>query len=494
MSESVAPLPVDPFAPAVDVAAAVRAGSVSAVEVTEAALARIAEVDPLLGAFTVVLRERALDEARAVDRRSSGEPELPLAGVPLAVKDHVWLAGAPATNGSRILADFVPDEDCVAVRRLTGAGAVIVGKTNNPEFCYRGDTDSPLWGLTRNPFDRERTPGGSSGGSGVAVATGMAALAVGTDGGGSIRGPSAFCGTVGHKPTYGVVPTCPGFRGWPTLSVHGPMGRSVADVAAMLAVMAGPHPADPATVPFDTATLASVGAGRDDLSGLRVAVSADFGFAAVDRDVRAGFDEAVKVLEGLGCTLAEAHPPPNEDAVALWLLIAACEGYASEGPLLDREAEMTPYSARTIRSGEAISAAEYLDAQWRRERMSRSWGAFLEDYDVIVSPGQQVLPFSVGLSDNEGDDPSLWGMDSIANLTGQPVTSVPSGVAAGGLPVGVQFMGRRFADVQVLRTAAIFERHVARPVPAAPFGPLEQTASTLMKPTSGARPENLDSE
>jgi len=484
---AMATAPVDPFASAVDVAAAVRGGSLSATEVAEAALRRIAEVDPLLGAFTVVLGERALEEARRVDRRRSRDAELPLAGVPVAVKDHVWLAGVPATNGSRILADFVPNEDCVAVQRLTGAGAVVVGKTNNPEFCYRGDTDSPLWGLTRNPFDPERTPGGSSGGSGVAVATGMAALAVGTDGGGSIRGPSAFCGTVGHKPTYGIVPTRPGFRGWPTLSVHGPMGRSVNDVATMLAVMAGPHPADPATVPFDTASLASVGAGRDDLAGLRVAVSADFGFAAVERSVLAGFDEAVRVLEGLGCELTEAHPPPQEDVVALWGLIAACEGYASEGPLLGREAEMTGYSARTIRRGEAISAGEYLDGQWRREQLSRDWGAFFEDYDIIVSPGQQVLPFPVALSEEEADDQSIWGMDSVANLTGQPVTSIPCGLTGGGLPVGVQFMGRRFADAEVLAAAAVFERHVGRPVPPAPFGPLDEKVSRLVEPMRGAR-------
>ncbi|HXY43108.1 MAG TPA: amidase, partial [Acidimicrobiales bacterium] len=342
------------------------------------------------------------------------------------------------------------------------------------------------WGLTRNPFDLERTPGGSSGGSGVAVATGMAALAVGTDGGGSIRGPSAFCGTVGHKPTYGLVPTRPGFRGWPTLSVHGPMGRSVADVAAMLAVMAGPHADDPSTVPFGTVALSSVGAGRDDLAGLRVAVSVDFGFAEVEGAVVAGFEEALKVLEGLGCELTEAHPAPEEDAVALWTLIAACEGYASEGPLLDREDEMTAYSAKTIHRGEAVSAGEYLDAQWHRERLSRAWGAFFDDYDVMVSPGQQILPFSVTLSENAAEDESIWGMDSIANLTGQPVVSVPCGLAPGGLPVGVQFMGRRFADARVLGTAAIFERHVGRPVPPAPFGPVDEQVSTVLYPARGA--------
>lgn len=472
----------DPFATALEVSAAVRRGAVSATEVTEAALARIAAIDARLGAFTVVLAERARAAAAAVDATDDAtRTALPLLGVPVAVKDHVWLAGAPATNGSRVLADFVPAEDCVAVERLTRAGAVVVGKTNNPEFCYRGDTDSPLWGLTRNPFDLGRTPGGSSGGSGVAVATGMAALAVGTDGGGSIRGPAAFCGVVGHKPTFGLVPTRPGFRGWPTLSVHGPMGRSVADVAAMLAVMAGPHPADPATVPVDVAALAAAGAGRDDLAGLRIAVSADFGYAATDGAVRRGLEEAVRILETLGCQLSEAHPEPTDDAVELWTLIAACEGYASEGPLLEHETDMTDFSVATIRSGENVLAGRYLDAQHRRENLARDWGVFFEGFDLIVSPGQQVVPFSVGLAD--GTDETLWGMDAIANLTGQPVTSVPCGLADGGLPVGVQFMGPRFSDAAVLSAAATFARHARRPVPAAPFGPTAEDRSTLVGPS-----------
>jgi Asp-tRNA(Asn)/Glu-tRNA(Gln) amidotransferase A subunit family amidase len=443
--------------------AAVRGGSCSAVEIAEAALRRIEEMDSSLGAFTVLLGERALEQARAVDRRVGEGVELPLAGVPLAVKDHVWLAGAPATDGSRVLADFVPDVDCISVRRLLDAGAVAVGKTNNPEFCYRGDTDSPLWGLTRNPFDLERTPGGSSGGSGVAVATGMATLAVGTDGGGSIRSPSAFCGTVGHKPTFGLVPSRPGFRGWPTLSVHGPMGRSVADVAAMLAVMAGPHHADPTTVPVEDIAIAGATAGGEALNGLRVAVSVDFGFAVVEPEVRSAFNEAVKILEQLGCELTEAHPQPVEDAVELWYVISQCEGYASAGPLLDREAEMTPFSVQTIRRGAAYSARDYLDAQFSREQLSQRWGAFFDDFDLVVSPGQQGLPPKLIPTSALDDMP--WGMDAIANLTGQPVTSVPCGLTDDGLPVGVQLMGRRFADAVVLNAAASFERHVpTRPI------------------------------
>ena len=443
-----------------------RRGATSARAVVEESLARIAEVDPGLNAYTVVLADRALAQADDVDRRVASGEDLPLAGVPLAVKDHVWLAGAPATNGSRVLADFVPDADCVAVTRLTDAGAVVVGKTNNPEFCYRGDTDSPLWGLTRNPWDLNRTPGGSSGGSGVAVATGMAALAVGTDGGGSIRIPAAFCGIVGHKPTHGLVPARPGFRGWPSLSVHGPMGRTVPDVAAMLEVMAGADPADPSVVPMPLVPHDVATGGRRDLRGLRVAVSADFGFAMLEPEVRQAFESAVTAFAELGCELVEAHPT-TEDPVPLWMTIAHAEGYASEAPLLDREDLIGAESLRTIRRGETISSREYLDAQERRVQLCRIWDEFLEGYDFMLSPGQQLLPFPVGAADpsDPGGDPDpseeWWGMDAIANLTGQPVTAVPWDLVEG-VPVGLQLMGRRFGDAQLLAAAGVWDASARR--------------------------------
>src|SRR6266566_9898680 len=233
---------IDLFDGALEIAGAVNSRSVTAVHVIEAALARIAKVDKAVNAFTVVLGDDAIAAAQRVDNAVANGTNLPLAGVPLAVKDHIWVKGALAANGSRLLADFIPTEDSVPVSRAMKAGAVVIGKTNNPEFCYDVET-SPLFGSTLNPYDQSLTPGGSSAGSAVAVAAGMTPLAMGTDGGGSIRVPSAFCGIVGHKPTFGIVPTKPGFRGWPTLSVHGPMGRSVEDVAAMLAVIAGPDPA-----------------------------------------------------------------------------------------------------------------------------------------------------------------------------------------------------------------------------------------------------------
>lgn len=460
----------DPFASATDIASDVQRGRYTAQHATEATLARIEDTDSALGAFTVVLSERAVEQARSVDRRlASGEP-LPLAGVPVAVKDHIWLAGTPATNGSRVLADFTPDQDAVVVRRLVEAGAIIVGKTNNPEFCYRGDCESPVFGLTRNPYDLDRTPGGSSGGSAVAVTAGMAALALGGDGGGSIRNPAAFCGIAGHKPTYGLVPTTPGFRGWPSLGTFGPMARRVGDLRAMLGVIAGPHYSDLTSVPARL----SFAAPQDpemDLSGLRVAFSTDLGYAEVDSEIRGSFFDTVRVLEGLGCQMAEAHPPVTDDPVDLWSAIVACESYASEGPLLDRESELTAFSVDSIRAGLAYSARDYLDLQWRRAELSRQWAAFLEDFDVIVYPSHQMQPFRHSESDRMHQDISHWGIDLIANLTGQPATSVPSGLTPSGLPTGIQLMTRRFTDANLLCVAETLEQHLDMPTPEPPFGP-----------------------
>src|SRR4051812_48041815 len=233
---------------AVAMAAAVCDGRSTAEELVTTALDRIGARDGEINAFTVVLRDEALARAREID---AAEPSTrgPPAGGPVSVKDHIWMAGQPATNGSLALRDFVPDVDAVPVARLRAAGAVIVGKTNNPEFCYRGYTDNAVYGTTRNPWSLDRTPGGSSGGAGASVAYGATPLAVGTDGGGSIRIPSAFCGVAGHKPSFGLVPKLPGFRGWPTLSVDGPLARSVRDLRLALRVMAGAHPADPLTWP-----------------------------------------------------------------------------------------------------------------------------------------------------------------------------------------------------------------------------------------------------
>lgn len=429
---------------------------VSAAEVVGAALERIGARDGELNAFTVVTAEAAMARAAEVD---AGRCTGPLAGVPISVKDHVWVAGLPATNGSRALAGFVPDETCVGVQRLIDAGAIIVGKTNNPEFCYRGVTDNELHGATGNPHDPTRTSGGSSGGAASSVASGMVPLAVGTDGGGSIRIPSAFCGTFGLKPSFGLVPKTPGFRGWPTLSVTGPIAGSARDLALALSVMAGPAPEDqlsfrapPADYP---AAVAEPGWGR-----LRVAVSVDLGFADLDPDVRTAFHATIDSIADAGAQLVEAHPEPV-DPTPLWDTIAAAEGYASEGPLVETDPDLVGADAAAITlSGREVSARTYLDAQAERDRYARAWHRFFDGFDLLLTPAMPVTAFELGRLappsiDGRPVPPSFDAWCALAlpaNLARLPAASVPIGRAA--LPVGMQIMGGPFADALVLRGAA----------------------------------------
>jgi aspartyl-tRNA(Asn)/glutamyl-tRNA(Gln) amidotransferase subunit A len=443
----------------------VRTGSVTSVELVTRALDRIHELQPDLNAFTVVLDESALASAREADEAvRQGGALGALHGIPVSVKDHIWMADAPATNGSLILREFVPPVDAVPVARLRAAGAVIVGKTNNPEFCYRGFTDNRVFGLTRNPWDLRRTPGGSSGGAGASVAAGMTPIALGTDGGGSIRIPASFCGVVGHKPTFGLVPKEPGFKGWKTLSVDGPLARSVRDAALMLSVIAGPSAADDLTYPGppNESYLDAV-ARPPDLSGLRVAWSADLGMLPVDPDVRAVFAEALRVLAALGGEMVEAAPATGHPT-ELWNQIALAEGYSSEGPYLSSRELMSPGIAEIIEAGQGITAGQYVDALHERAAYTRVWAEFFEQYDVLVTPAMQLTAFPVGLQtpdEIEGQpvDPFFDDWCTIclpANLTGMPATVVPAGFGAGGRPVGLQVIGPRWADALTLQVASDF--------------------------------------
>jgi Asp-tRNA(Asn)/Glu-tRNA(Gln) amidotransferase A subunit family amidase len=458
-------LPADAWQTAADIAA----GRVRAVEIVSACLERVHQLQDSLNAFTVVLDDQATDAARSADQAvRAGGTLPPLLGVPVAVKDHIWMSGAPATNGSLALRDFVPPEDAVPVARLRAAGAVIVGKTNNPEFCYRGFTDNLVYGLTRNPWDLERTPGGSSGGSGAAVAAGLTSLALGTDGGGSIRIPASFCGVVGHKPTFGLVPKEPGFKGWKTLSVDGPIARSVRDAALMLSVMAGPAAADDMSYPSPSVDYLPGALEPGVLRGLRLAWSADLGILPVEADVRAVFNDALAVFADLGCELVEAAPATSHPT-ELWNTIALAEGYSSEGPLLDQwRDQMATGTAEIIEAGRAITGAQYVDALHDKGRYTRVWSEFFESHDLLLTPAVQLTAFPVGLQTpqtiaDQPVDPFFDDWCTIclpANLTGMPATSVPAGLADGDRPVGLQIMAPRWADALTLRAAAAFEQAV----------------------------------
>src|SRR5262245_23362873 len=351
---------------ALDLAALIRAKAVSPVEVVDAVLARVEQLNPRLNCFCTVTAEEARDAALAAEAAvMTGEALGPLHGVPFSVKDLVWTRRILTTGGSRLFADHVPEEDAVVVERLKGAGGVMLGKTNTPEFGHKGVTDSPLFGITRNPWNVELTPGGSSGGAGAAVAAGLGPLAVGTDGGGSIRIPASFCGIYGLKPSFGRVPQFPGFRGWETFSHTGPMTRTVRDAALMLDAIAGPDDRDRYSMHAEggPSFLASCDAG---IEGLSVAWSADLGHGTVDPEVLDLCALAAERFESLGCHV-EVVTPAWDDPEDVFRVLAAAETYAAWGSHLDAGAEQLDRSLTALlRFGRGITIEGYMRAAHAR--------------------------------------------------------------------------------------------------------------------------------
>ena len=438
---------------AVGVADALRTKQISPLELLDETYAAISDLDPKLNAFTDIDIEDARAQARrAQSQLNAGEPG-PLLGVPISIKDAIWVKGLRSTNGSLAYEDFVPGEDAVVVERLRAAGAVIVGKTNNPEFLYRTFTDNRIFGPTRNPWDTTRTAGGSSGGSAAAVASGMGYLSIGSDSGGSLRAPASFCHIVAHKPTHGLVPAAPGFRAWPSLGDVGPMARSVRDIVLAMDIMAGLDPRDPNSVPVPAQAFAPLQ--QESLRGLKVAYSVDLGQALVDDEVKEVFLGAVSRLAATGVELSEQHAdsPPMFD---LWGRISAAECFASQGPLLPEwRSRMSPGSADITAAGSLLSAKDYLDAQYERSAMQCAWECFLTKFDVLITPVCEVpaydivagAPRSINGLDAGNPDIEEWSQLALMpNLTGQPALAVPIGFTSANLPVGMQIIARRFRD------------------------------------------------
>ena len=281
---------------AVGMAAAVRARDISPVELVGQAFERIDASDGEVNAFAFLLRDQATEQARSAEAAVRRGDQLgPFHGVPISVKEAIWMRGVPCTNGSRALAGHIPVEDAALIRRLRDAGAIVVGKTNISEFCYFGCADNDVYGLTRNPWNLDRTPGGSSGGAAAATAYGAVPLSIGADAGGSIRIPASFCGVFGYKPSFGLVPQGPGWPGYKTLTVNGPIARSARDLAACAAVIAGPDPSDDLSEPE-----LPTGFHDGNVEGLRVAYSADLGYAPVEAEVREAFAAAIGRLRAAG--------------------------------------------------------------------------------------------------------------------------------------------------------------------------------------------------
>ena len=457
---------------AVSLAANIRSRKLSAVEVIDAVLVRIDKLEPILHAFCTPTPDLARETARKIEQEiMAGKPVGPLAGVPVGIKDLVCTKGIRTVSGSQAYADFVPDEDDVVVERLKNAGAVILGKTNVPEFGYSGVGHNPVFPTTRNPWNTDLTPGGSSAGSGAAVASGMGPFAIGSDGGGSIRIPSCFSGLYGMKASMGRVPLYPGVKderypgvsSWEALEHIGPMSRTVADSALMLSVIAGPDDRDNRTVPIE-AGFDWMQSLQGDLKGLKVAYTLDWGgYAAVDPRVRKIVTDAVKVFErDLGCIVEEANPGWDNPYDGFWGMVVRetdLKGMrAMARKLGDR---MTPHLKDVLMT--EWTAEQLTDAVVVRKHVNNKMWRFMRKYDLLLTPTLCVPPFEVGIQgptviDGKPVDQFEWlHFTYPMNLTGQPAATVPAGWTDDGLPVGLQIVGRHLGDATVLRASACFE-------------------------------------
>ncbi len=452
------------FLPATELIDAYRGKRVSPVEATAAALDRIDAFNDRLNAFCLTDRDGAIEAARRSEARwARGEPAGLVDGVPVSVKDLVLTRGWPTLRGSRTVDPGQAwDEDAPAVARLREHGAVLLGKTTTCEVGGKGVTDSPLTGVTRNPWDPARTPGGSSGGSAAAVAAGMGPLAIGTDGGGSIRIPCGFSGLVGLKPSFGRVPIHPP-SAFGTLSHLGPMARTVPDAALMLSAMARPDARDWLALPADVRDWRDALDGG--VEGLSIAFSADLGYVRVDPEVAALVAEAARAFEELGASVEAVDPGFADPRACFRTLWYAGAAYTLRTVDAERRTLMDPGLVEVAAAGAHLSALDMLAANDARAALGARMGAFHQRHDVLLTPTLPIAAFGAGLESPPGAGFGRWSewtpFTFPFNLTGQPAASVPCGFTADGLPVGLQIVGARHADALVLRVAHAYQR--ARP-------------------------------
>jgi aspartyl-tRNA(Asn)/glutamyl-tRNA(Gln) amidotransferase subunit A len=464
---------------------AVRKGDRTAVEICEQALARIAAHDPTLHAFNTVTRDEALKRAASIDRDRSRSAHQPLAGVPVALKDNLCTRGVRTTASSKILEHFIPPYDATVVTRLEAAGAIVIGKTNCDEFAMGSSTENSAFEPTRNPWAPDRIPGGSSGGSAVAVAAGMAPLALGSDTGGSIRQPAALCGVVGLKPTYGRVSRYGLIAFASSLDQIGPLTRTVEDAAIALTAIAGVDPAD-ATSAQEPVPDYATGLG-DDARGLRIGVPPRLIDQGVDSEVSSAFKTALEVLRARGATLVDIDLPYAGAAIPVYYLVATAEAssnlarydgvrYGFRAEPATRDEDLRTMYARTRAQGfgaevkrrimlgtYVLSAgyydAYYLKAQQVRTLIRRDYEQAFERVDVVAMPTTPTAAFKLG---ERVSDPLQMYLGDVftvsANLAGLPAISVPCGFTSSRLPIGVQLTGRMFDEATVLRIAHAYER------------------------------------
>lgn len=458
-----------------------QAGTASPVEATRAVLERIERLNPVLRAYCLVDADAALAAARASEARwQRGAPCGPLDGVPTSIKDLILTRGWPTLRGSRAIDPAQPwDVDAPVVARLREAGAVLVGKTTTPEFGCKGETNSPLTGISRNPWNPTRTCGGSSGGTAAAVAAGMGPLSVGTDGAGSVRIPAGFCGNFGLKPSFGRVPAYP-LSPFGSVAHLGPHTMSVADAALMMNVMKRPDPRDWTALPYDDSDYA---AGLDDgVRGLRIAWSPTLGYARVDPEVAAACAAAVTRFVDLGAQVDAVDPgfeDPLEITTGLWFI----GSWTLWNTLTDSQQAVTdPDFGAQAELGSRLSALDVQRLHVRRGLLGSHMRQFMQDWDLLVTPTLAVPAFEARAPGSVPMTPETmlsWTPFSYPfNLTQQPACTIPCGLTADGLPIGLQIVGPMFGDALVLRAARAFETLRAIPRPPLMTMAMENTDGT----------------
>ena len=458
------------YTPAVELAQLIHDKELSPVEVVDAFIERIDAVNPKLNAYVTLHHDQARAAAkRAEDAVQNGDDLGPLHGLPISIKDLAWTKGVRTTCGSKVYEDFTPGEDAPIVERMLGAGAISLGKTNTPEFGWLAITDNDVFGRTNNPWDLERTPSGSSGGAAAAQASGLCAIAHGSDGGGSIRHPAAFCGLFGIKTTFGMIPKHAMVDGWPTLSHNGPLTRTVADGALALDIMCGYDPRDMYSAPLPRQDfLKNL---HRDLNGIRVAWSTDLGFAEVDPSVREVFEKAVPVFDELGCEVRNDCPDFSM-AREIFKGVQFVEAVGGDLRYIEEDgtSKMSDDLTTFIRKRKDIPARDYMSANEERRKMYAGVETFMRGIDILVTPTMAIPAFKHPESMKDyphevnGVEVGATGWHPFTypfNLTGQPAATVPCGFTHDGLPIGLQIIGRRFEDLLVMQVAAKFEE--ARP-------------------------------
>ena len=466
---------------ATEIAAAVRGGTLSAAAVTDAFLARIAAVDPQVGAFLTVTADAARNAAAAVDAKiAAGIDPGKLAGVPVAIKDNLCTRGVATTCASKILDGFIPPYDATVITRLQDAGAVILGKTNLDEFAMGSSTENSALGVTRNPWDLSKVPGGSSGGSAAAVAARLVPISLGSDTGGSIRQPAAFCGTIGLKPTYGRVSRFGLVAFASSLDQVGPFANTVDDIALVMEVLSGHDPKDSTSLPIDAPELQE--SSRGDLKGLRVGIPDEYFADGISEPVRAAVMQVVDTLVELGAVVSHVSMPHTEYTLPAYYIVAPAEAssnlarydgvrYGHRAPKTlshedlaekTREQGFGPEVKRRILIGTYALSAGYYDAFYHKAMQVRTliqqdFVKAFEHVDVLITPTTPTTAFGIG---EKSDDPLAMKLSDIctlsANLAGVPGISIPAGFDAAGLPFGVQLLGPALSEALLLKVSRAY--------------------------------------